>query len=106
MLQEIIEQNIDDPNGNPHGGSVTGVGIDIRWQAGPLGRGENRIEPNGAFVEGVIQAAIGRMEYYQSSRFACAENAEALVHLKAALAALESRTKSREVREVEGTHEA
>jgi hypothetical protein len=48
-----------DVNGNPGGGVTDGVGIHIEWQDGPLGRGGDRSEPNGAFVEGVIAAATG-----------------------------------------------
>lgn len=105
MKQHIKGEHFDDESGNPAGGTTTGTGITITWQNGPLGRGADRKEPNGAFVEGVIQAALDRIEYYQSSRFACAENAEAERCLRAALDALESRTAKREARAVEGTHE-
>jgi hypothetical protein len=70
------------------------------------GRGEERKEPNGAFVEGVIQCALGRLNFYQGSKFACETNAEAVKHLELALAALERRTAEREARAVEGTHTA
>ena len=105
MKQELFIENLNDENGNPAGGSVTGTGISINWQNGPLGRGDDRQEPNGAFVEGVIQAAISRLEYFQASRFSCHENAAALGHLRLALASLELRTKLREERGVEGTHQ-
>jgi len=113
MRQLIDERHQDDINGNPAGGETTGMGIMIRWQNGPLGRGAERLEPNGAFVEGVIEAAIGRLAYYQSSRFRCKENAEALCylrlalcHLSLALDSLDRRTRNRESRQVEGTHTA
>ncbi len=93
-----------DGDGNPSGGLVTGVGIAITWQNGPLGRGEKRIEPNGAFVETVIAVAKTRLEFYQESKFNCAENHMAIVFLRQALEVLESHTKNRENREVEGTH--
>ena len=64
-----------------------------------------RREPNGAFVEDVIAAAMDRIEFYEASQFACDENKAALKHLDAALAVLDSRTKDREARDVEGTHE-
>ena len=76
------------------------------WQEGPLGRGEGRKDPNGAFVEGVIQAAIGRLKYYQDSKFKSVFNVQALGYLDMALASLQSRTRDRETREVEGTHAA
>ncbi len=104
MKQHLETSNELDTNGNPAGGMVSGTGISINWQNGPLGRDESRIEPSGAFVEGVIQAALQRIEYYQGSKFACRENALAATKLEEALHWLESRTASREAREVEGTH--
>lgn len=106
MRQELSYQNINDPNGNPAGGTVEGAGIKIDWQNGPLGRGADRIAPNGAFVEGVIEAALQRLEYYQATKFKCRENAIAITKLEEALHWLDSRTASRERRGVEGTHEA
>ena len=95
-----------DDNGNPAGGVSTGRGFTISWQNGPLGKigTPERREPNGAFVEDVIQAVIERIEFYQASRFTCRENAEALEALYHAAMVLDQRTKSREVRHVEGTH--
>lgn len=92
-------------DGKPAGGSTFGVGFAISWQNGPLGRGAGRREPNGAFVEDIIAAAADRLGYYQSSGFACEENAEAILCLETALALLDGRTKSREARGVEGTHQ-
>jgi len=107
MKQNITEDFTVDRNGNPAGGSTVATGIRIDWQDGPLGRGEERQEPNGAFVEGVIQAAIGRLKFYQTAnlgRFGCRENAIALTKLEEALMWLEKRTVDREERKVEGTH--
>lgn len=104
MKQHIEETHNLDENGNPAGGITTGTGIAITWQSGPLGRGDDRKEPNGAFVEGVIQAALGRLEHYQSTKFRCRENALAITKLEEALHWLESRTANREKRQVEGTH--
>lgn len=104
MKQKIEEQHENDAEGNPAGGHTSGVGISIHWQNGPLGRGAERKEPNGAFVEGVIQAAIGRIQYYQASKFASRDNAIALTHLETALLWLGKRTADREERGVEGTH--
>ena len=100
--------NALDTEGNPTGGSVKGTGIWINWQDGPLGRGEERQLPNGAFVEDVIAAARQRIQFYQdasSGRFACEENALALEALNTALAALDCRTKRREDAGTEGTHQ-
>lgn len=104
MKQPIKSEHLVDENGNPTGGETRAVGLYISWQNGPLGRGPDRLEPNGAFVESVIDAAIDRLEFYQRSKFACAENANAIRELRSALAFLEIRTKSRELRDVEGTH--
>lgn len=104
MLQELEVKNEVDENQNPTGGSVRGTGIVIDWQNGPLGRGDDRKEPNGAFVEGVIQAAIARLQFFQESKFKCRENALALTKLEEGLHWLMSRTAGREARGVEGTH--
>lgn len=100
-----VVNNLDE-NGNPAGGFVKGVGLDISWQNGPLGRVEDgsRIAPNGAFVETVISAVVAKIEHYQSTKFKCRENAIALTHLETALLWLNKRTMDRENRKVEGTH--
>lgn len=105
MNQHLTCTNNNDADGNPAGGSVSGVGISIEWQNGPLGRGPDRKEQNGAFVEGVIAAAVQRIQYYQASKFNCRENAIALTHLETALLWLNKRTADREARAVEGTHQ-
>lgn len=105
MIQVIEEGHQLDTHGNPAGGESVALGIHIRWQNGPLGRGADRQEPNGAFVEGVIQAALGRLEFYQSTKFKCRENALAITTLQEALHWCQHRTKDREARGVEGTHQ-
>lgn len=104
MQQESIYQNVCDPEGNPCGGTFSATGISIQWQNGPLGRGADRLEPNGAFVETVIFAALQRIQHYQQTKFKCRENALAVTKLEEALHWLQSRTAEREKREVEGTH--
>ena len=108
MLGKFNAGNHVDTDGMPAGGVVTGVGLEINWQNGPLGRGENRQEPNGAFVETVIAAALQRIEWYQTvgeGRFRCRENALAITKLEEALHWLDARTNRREVAGIEGTHE-
>ena len=105
MNQQIEGEHHVDAAGNPAGGTTTGCGISISWQNGPLAVDGVRREPNGAFVEGVINAAIDRLECYQRSKFACDTNAMAIAHLKNAHEALMSRTRDREARGVEGTHQ-
>lgn len=107
MLQKFEAQNDVDGNGNPAGGTVSGVGLSISWQDGPLGRGLNRKEPNGAFVETGIAVCKQRLDFYQEAlggKFACKENGIAIALLQAALDILNERTKDREKREVEGEH--
>lgn len=104
MENPITDRHWNDDKGNPEGGHTYGNGFAIAWQRGPLGRGESRQPPNGAFVEDVIRAAAKRLEFYQAGKFACESNARALDHLYEALESLRSRTKEREEREVEGTH--
>lgn len=109
MRQEISSSHRVDAEGNPAGGRTVGIGIDIDWQDGPLGRGNDRMAPNGAFVEGVIEAAIDRIKFYneaQDGKFRCRENSLAITDLESAQNWLNRRTEERERRQVEGTHEA
>ena len=111
---EVVPERDDEgvrraDGGCPAGGETTATGLSIQWQDGPLGRGADRKEPNGAFVETVILAAIDRLRFYQTAakgKFACPENEQAIALLASARAHLEARTKDREQREVEGTHQA
>ena len=105
MKDKFFSDQWSDDQGRPAGGVSCGKGFAISWQNGPLGRGEERKEPNGAFVETIIAAAADRIEFYQRSEFACAENEKALEFLNEALGILNVRTQGRESRKVEGTHE-
>ena len=100
----FFSENWTDEDGNPNGGCVSGRGFTISWQNGPLGRGNDRKEPNGAFVEDVILAVADRIKHYQSSKFKCDDNSAALGYLAMAVDALRKRTDDREKRDVEGTH--
>lgn len=104
MTQEIVEEHRSDNNGNPAGGTTSGTGFKIDWQNGPLMVDGQRVEPNGAFVEGIIAAAIGRIKFYQQSRFNCRENSLALTKLEESLHWLQARTATRTKQGVEGTH--
>jgi hypothetical protein len=95
-MKYITESHILDSNGNPAGGTTIGLGI--------ASTGGTK-EPNGAFVEGVIEAAIGRLRFYQESKFACRQNAIALTKLEEALHWCQDRTAERIGRGVEGTHQ-
>lgn len=107
MLQPYETENHVDADGNT-GGTAAATGIDIAWQNGPLGRGADRMEPNGAFVETVIAIAADRIRFFNEAsggKFACRENSLAITKLEEALHWLDHRTKAREQRGVEGTHE-
>lgn len=103
MRQEFEADNWLDDQGKPAGGFAVATGIDITWQNGPLGRGEERVEPNGAFVETLLEIVRGRLEFYQE-HFPCRENQLAIWSLDDALAVLNSRTARREAAGIEGTH--
>lgn len=106
--QKIEVRNSTDENGNPAGGHVSGEGLHIVWQDGPLGRGPERIGPNGTFVETVLRACLHRLGFYQTTngrKFECAENGKAMTYIGMALDALAVRTARREAAATEGTHE-
>ena len=93
--------------GKPSGGQTCGTGFTIAWQRGALEWDEGGgPKPNGAFIEDVIAAAADRLQYHQTTQFACDENRIAIDHLNAALAALEGRTKRRKAEGKLGGHEA
>lgn len=104
-IQECVIEHYKDENGNPAGGIVKGVGLSVQWQNGPLGRGDDRKEPNGAFVETLISVAMDRLKFYNEGKFKCEENNFALIALKEALFYLNKRTERREKGKTEGTHE-
>lgn len=104
MQDTFQAENRVDGDGRPAGGYVDGRGLRIDWQMGPLGRGDDRLEPNGAFVETVIAAAKQRLEFYNEGEFVCDENTIAINALDEALRVLNQRTAAREARGVEGTH--
>lgn len=135
MNQKITSTHFYDANGNPAGGHTSFTGCEIEWQNGPLANADGtRREPSGAFVEGVIAAAIDRLRYYQGEgkyaevlsretadgdsaimlkdavvtpgKFRCRQNALAITHLEEALHWCQERTAEREARGVEGTHVA
>lgn len=109
MLDKFDARNDEDENGNPAGGTVSGVGLSINWQNGPLGRDGDRQDANGAFAETVIAAVIQRLHFYQEAsqgKFRCRENSIAITKLEEALLWLDKRTRDREARAVEGTHKA
>lgn len=81
--------------------SPTGrVHLPIPFQNGPIAEAGT----NGITHEALLAILIDRLEGFQGGQYACAENANALADLKTALYWLQSRTKKRVQRGVEGTH--
>ena len=102
---KLICNNFDDGRGNPTGGVVSGTGLSINWQDGPLGRPPK--PATGAFVDDVIEAARQRLEFYQTAsggKFKCRENAIAITKLEEAMLWLNARRLARESRGVQGLH--
>jgi hypothetical protein len=82
--EEITPLHIDFQNGSPR---VPGVGV------------------NGVTHEALLAILIDRLRGFQRGPFACDENAVALINLENALSMLQSRTKARILRGVEGTNQ-
>lgn len=60
---------------------------------------------NGVTLEAILAACAHRLEGFQSGKFACMENQQALDHINKAITSLQSRTRNRLARGVEGKHE-
>jgi len=73
----------------------------VTFQNGPI----KEAGINGCHNEDLIAIVIDRLEGFQSSEFACRENAIAKTKLEEALLWLNKRTNDRINRGVEGTHE-
>jgi len=76
-------------------GNASGLRID--FQKGPLGE-----YPNGLTNEVLLTILQDRLTHFQSGKFACEENAQALDHISKALDLLHQRTIKRIERGVEG----
>jgi hypothetical protein len=72
----------------------------IEFQNGPI----KEVGVNGLTHEVLLAILIDRLRGFQSSKYACRENALALTKLEEAKMWLNERTKGREDRGVEGTH--
>lgn len=101
----FFQDHRTDSEGNPAGGCSSAIGMAITWQNGPMVvEGQLRAQ-NGAFLEDVMLAAIGRLEYLQSTKFKCDRNEVTLYHMRQALLSQRSRTEERKRQGIEGTHE-
>lgn len=80
-------------------GEIAHHGISIPFQNGPIQ--EHGV--NGISGEALLTIVIDRLRCFQAGPYASPDNAEALTHLEASLAALQRRTRERLARGVEGT---
>lgn len=91
-----------DASANPSCGREPGnVAKVILFQNGPI----NEVGVNGLTQEVLIAICIDRLRGFQKGPYACRENALALTKLEEAQMWLQSRTRARMDRGVEGTHE-
>lgn len=81
-------------------GAPSIAGTKIWFQHGPIAE----VGVNGITNEALLAIVIDRLRGFQSSKYACRENALALTKLEEALQWLHWRTRGREARGVEGTH--
>ena len=103
----ITSDDFDQTNGNAAhkysihvGGSESGaVTVAMQFQNGPL----QEAGINGISEEALLAVVIDRLQCFQTSQYACRENALALTKLEEAVHWLGHRTQSRRRREVEGT---
>lgn len=100
-MTHSIETHYHDDQGRPSGGTSAGIGYTIAWQRGPCPTPDAR---NGAFLIEVLESCRERLNFYQSGEFSCAENEEALDHVKAAVFILKARRDRRREAGTLGTH--
>ena len=103
--QPFEASNFTDEDGNPDGGHVEGCGLSIRWQRGPIINQPGELPWNGCFLITVLQAAQCQLEFYQSTKFACDDNKEAMARIGEAIEVLERRQRNRFTRGVRGKHD-
>jgi hypothetical protein len=72
----------------------------IYFQNGPI----NEAGVNGVTQEVLLAIVVDRLKSFQAGQYACRENALALTHIQEAQHWLQSRTRDRMTRGVEGTH--
>jgi hypothetical protein len=102
----FVATNEMDADDNPTGGEVRSQGVIIDWQNGPRGQADGSLaEPNGAFVEDIIYAAMQRLAFFEQSKYSHPANVDAISHLRGALDALESRSTERAESGKLGKHE-
>lgn len=73
---------------------------EIKFQKGPV----QEAGLNGVFLEDLLLISIDQLEHFQNSEFACEENEDTLLHLRAALASTRARQYDRMIRNVQGQY--
>lgn len=99
----ISQRNWIDRDGNHDGGYSSGVGFQINWQRGALSQAGGR---NGAFVIEVLTACKAQLEFYNSGKFRCDENTEAINRIESSIQSLRDRQQRRYNEGTLGTHHA
>jgi len=94
--------NPSDPFKHRHGAPASYA--TVLFQNGPIDADGNGV--NGVTHEALLAILVDRLEGFQAGKYACAENAAALDSLRQAMDHLQSRTRARMARGVEGTHAA
>jgi len=93
------------PDGTPDGGWAEAPGLAIRWQKGALNFEEGEVSWNGCFLVTLLQVAEAQLEFYENSKYACNDNADALVKVREAMEILNRRQIRRFCCGVRGKHE-
>lgn len=91
--------NPSDPFVSRHGSPATYS--TVLFQNGPI----NEVGVNGITHEALLAILEDRLTGFQNGPYACTENKDALLYIRAAQNVLKSRTQGRMARNVEGTHE-
>jgi hypothetical protein len=105
----IVADACDPKNGNAshiydltwHEQDDSDMHIAVEFQHGPIGE----VGVNGITNEVLLVIVADRLRCFQASEYRCNQNALALRSVETALNWLEKRTREREARGVEGTHE-
>ena len=89
---QLVKENVNDS-------STLEIISSVHFQEGPV----KEVGLNGFGDVDLLLMVKTRLQAFQSTQYACKENAEALVSIQEAIAWLTSRTRNREARGVEGT---
>jgi hypothetical protein len=100
-VNAITAQGVIDTTGHVYQILAGPKQVQVEFQFGPV----KVYGVNGATSEAYLAILIHRLQHL-NSLFPCAENQRALNHMQLALEALESRTKDRLARGVEGENQA